>query len=491
MPEEGQHSGHPLINYGALYPANDPRGRGCTPILKMADFPYVPTPDGGCQRASDSAILYHTDLTAIITGPDAGRFPYTTVSPTFNENPALPDRRQPYREFTIHYHNASPVQAFEQFYSPNLDYTLGPSQDQFAINYGLAGIGAEILANRLKVGPMGINDDAGDSTKGDAVELKFEEFFLSSWAVGDPAMVVDVPANAQNQVISGPPGKYSPAQAKVNHDLLQNELQDKGWTPLARTRATKAYYPDDPANVYHSYMRDHVKFRILHAGPGATHVHHLHAHQWLRSPNSDDGHYLDSQMLIPGASYTLEIAYGGSGNRNLTVGDSIFHCHFYPHFAGGMWSLWRVHDVFEAGTELDDAGIPKRGVNRALPDGEITNGTPIPAVVPLPTLAMAPLPADVMLADVNPGDGRRVHVVPDSNNPDGTPVYSNPGFPFFVPGIAGHRTPHPPLDFASMVDESGRKVELNGGPSPSRCLRRNNLPPVHDPLGLHQGFRTV
>jgi hypothetical protein len=457
-PEEGQHSGHPLINYGALYPANDPRGRGCTPILKMADFQYTRTPDGSCQSGSASALqLYHTDLTAIITGPYAGRFPYTTVSPTFNENPALPDRRQPYREFTIHYHNANPVQAFEQFYSPDLNYTLGPGQDQFAINYGIAGIGAEILANRLKVGPMGINDDAADPTKGDAVELKFEEFFLSSWAVGDPAMVVDVPANAQNQVISGPPGKYSPAQGQVNTGLLQKELQDQGWTPLARTRASKAYYPDDPANVYHSYMRDHVKFRILHAGPGATHVHHLHAHPWLRSPTSDDGHYLDSQMLIPGASYTLEIAYGGSGNRNLTVGDSIFHCHFYPHFAGGMWSLWRVHDVFEAGTELDDAGVPKKGVNRALPDGEITSGTPIPALVPLPTLAMAPLPADVMLADGS--DGRRVHVVPDKTNPDGTPVYSNPGFPFFVPGIAGHRTPHPPMDFASMVDESGGKVE--------------------------------
>jgi hypothetical protein len=112
-------------------------------------------------------------------------------------------------------------------------------------------------------------------------------------------------------------------------------------------------------------------------------------------------------MLIPGASYTLEIAYGGSGNRNLTVGDSIFHCHFYPHFAGGMRSLWRVHDVFEAGTELDAAGVPKRGVNRALPDGEITHGTPIPAIVPLPTLAMAPIPADIMLADVNPGDGQQ------------------------------------------------------------------------------------
>ena len=86
------------------------------------------------------------------------------------------------------------------------------------------------------------------------------------------------------------------------------------------------------------------------------------------------------------------MTYFGSGNLNQTVGDSIFHCHFYPHFAQGMWSLWRVHDVFEAGTKLDSYGVPVADWNRALPDGEIANGTPIPAVVPMPTLAMAPIP---------------------------------------------------------------------------------------------------
>ena len=50
------------------------------------------------------------------------------------------------------------------------------------------------------------------------------------------------------------------------------------------------------------------------------------------------------------------------GARNLSVGDSIFHCHMYPHFAQGMWGLWRNHDVFEDGT-------------RALPDGELGKGT--------------------------------------------------------------------------------------------------------------------
>ena len=147
------------------------------------------------KRADGTLEIVHSDLTAIITGPNADRFPYTNVSPSFRQNPASPDRRQPYREFTIHYHNAQPVQAFQAFYDPALANTVGAGSDSFAINYGMAGIGAEVLANRLGVGPMGSKD---------AVELKFEEFFLTSWAVGDPAMVVDVPANTPNQVVSNP-----------------------------------------------------------------------------------------------------------------------------------------------------------------------------------------------------------------------------------------------------------------------------------------------
>src|SRR6267378_7350321 len=121
-----------------------------------------------------------------------------------------------------------------------------------------------------------------------------------------------------------------------------------------------------------------VEFRILHAGTNITHVHHQHAHQWLHSPDSDESHYRDSQMLSPGGAYTLDYVYRGSGNKNEVVGDSIFHCHFYPHFAQGMWALWRTHDVLEEGTVLDSDGRPVVGWNRALPDGEIATGTPTP-----------------------------------------------------------------------------------------------------------------
>jgi uncharacterized protein YijF (DUF1287 family) len=491
--------------------------------------------------------LVHSDLTAVISGPNAGRFPYNYESPDFGINPAYPDRRQPYREFTIIYHQSNvAVQAFPQYFNTNTRSAFSSGSDTFAINYGMAGIGSEILANRLGVGPMG---------NADAVDLKYEEFFLSAWACADPAMVVDVPANAQNQLLVGPDQGFrnarelkfrfaagpdviaglakgalaqplldqftqhgitlSPDKARITllgvcadqgpwlvtgpnepgtppapdrkrfvlratgGDLLvfegvPNPPVSPAFNSPAKTQPTKAFFPDDPSNVYHSYMRDHTKFRILHAGPGPSHVHHLHAHQWLHSPNSADSHYLDSQLIVPGSSYTLDIAYNGSGNRNQTVGDSIFHCHFYPHFAQGMWSLWRVHDVFEFGTELDDSGRPKPGA-RALPDGQITLGTPIPAIVPLPTLAMAPIPGRVRLVDLAPwkpgeGQGRRVEVLPDNERQvrEGRePIYRNPGYPFFIPGVAGHRAPHPPLDFAWKEDEGKPTPE---GPDPIHGL---------------------
>ena len=136
--------------------------------------------------------------------------------PGLRGNPSYPERSQPFREFAIHYHDDFVgTQAFAPFRKHGdgnddaMTYTLQGSRDFFAINYGMAGIGAEVWANRIKVGPMH-----------DCATCRFEEFFLSSWAVGDPAMVVDIPANAvdpaTNQIKIGP-------------------------------KATKALYPDDPS----------------------------------------------------------------------------------------------------------------------------------------------------------------------------------------------------------------------------------------------------
>lgn len=402
-------AGQPILDYTAVYPAGSGFGKDGLPIMAVLQ----------------GTEIVHSDLNAVITGPGRGDF-----NQDFPENPVqepnkfveqaagagLRPREEPFREFTVVFHDEiKAVQAFPGFYNdPVFTHTLTSVKDGFAINYGTGGIGSEIIANRLGVGPMF-----------ECVGCKYEEFFLTSWSVGDPAMVVDIPANAGLEALA--PGQTPPAGA-------------------VGPKATMAMYPDDPSNVHHSYIGDRVKFRQLHAGPTEHHIFHLHAHQWLFNPDSDESLYLDSQAVGPGSGYTYEIAYNGSGNRNQTVGDSIFHCHFYPHFAQGMWELWRTHDVFEAGTVLAAGALPGEGLAaagaRALPDREIVTGTPIPAMVPLPTLAMAPMPGGASI------DATGNVALNQADLDAGV----NPGYPFYIPGQAGHRPPSPALD---IVDDGG------------------------------------
>ncbi len=403
--------GSPIINYNAVYPVG--HAFAGLPILKILDA---------------ARNVVHSDLNAVVANIPAGHYPL---------NPAYPNREEPFREFTVMFHDEIHVnQAFPAIYlNPAFKFALGSVKDGFAVNYGTGGIGTEILANRLGVGPTRNCDDC-----------EAEEFFLTSWALGDPAMVTDVLANVSD-----------PANGIV---------------------AEKALYPDDPSNVFHSYMSDHVKIRNLHIGK-EHHVFHLHSHQWLFSPDDDNSNYLDSQSIGPGTTYTYEITHGGAGNRNKTFGDAIFHCHFYPHFAQGMWALWRVHDVFEEGTELDAVtGIPVPGA-RALPDGEIVAGTPIPAVVPMPGLAMAPLPqADVAIVESVDEDGHRSGQVQITQKA-GTTELGNPGFPFFVPGVAGHRPPTPPLD-----------IEVDGG-LPRHVITGGTSLEEHTPLSFFKEQTTA
>ena len=127
---------------------------------------------------------------------------------------------------------------FRQWSNNNLFNMINAGMDQFGINYGIAAIGPEIVANRLGVGPMGnaqqpLGKSGPDTAPkanqpNDAVDLKYEEFFLSSWCVGDPAMIVDVPANAPNQMVSNP-DKGSDIVGKVQN----NPVQFNNFKPLS------------------------------------------------------------------------------------------------------------------------------------------------------------------------------------------------------------------------------------------------------------------
>jgi hypothetical protein len=486
-------SGHPIINYEKTYPPEEPwisEGKAGLPVINMV------TPSGE---------IVHSDINAVVgygpglqfanasEGPYKGKighFPPDTypLEGAGFRNPTVPNRLEPFREFTVAFHDeVATKQAFPGFFEdPVLSHTLHGVSDAFMINYSSGGIGSEIIASRLRVGPSH-----------DCVNCAYEEFFLTAFTVGDVGMLVDIPANLGLE------------ECDINLD----NCTDTG------PKANYALYPDDPSSVHHGYTGDATAFRNVHAGPGEAHVFHLHNHQWLFNADDDNSSYLDAQGLGPGAGYAYWVNLGGGGNRNKTAGDAIFHCHFYPHFAQGMWEMWRVHDVFEQGTTLaaqaatvDDNmdgkpdrrasfvedrlgvgnGTPAPGA-RALPDGEIIAGTPIPAVVPLPGKAMAPMP----VADVTVKPNPNTVCIDDSGGlvaktrgacPVGSDERStgsladiprvtypadhqlagtlqNPGYPFWIAGIehsVGQRPPTPPLDM--LTAEQGYDLKSTGSP---------------------------
>lgn len=441
-------AGQPIVDYEARYPDSQPwiaEGKAGAPILALVD--------------GNSIVASVTD--AIVMGPEAdGSFPASTypLERIGMRNPSLPNRLEPFRDFSVSFQDeAVAAQAFPGFWrDPVFGHVLQPVRDAFMINYGAGGVGAEVIANRLGVGPMH-----------DCLSCAYEEFFLSAHTVGDVGMLVDVPANVGLEAVG--PGQTPPAHA-------------------VGPKASMALYPAEPANVHHSYIGDFVKFRNTHVGH-EQHIFHLHGHQWLYNPNDDNSDYVDAQGIGPGSGYTYEIAFGGSGNRNRVAGDAIFHCHFYPHFAQGMWGMWRVHDVFEEGTRLAvsaqggngyhsqpfalRSGLPAEQA-RALPDGEIVAGTPIPAVVPLPGKALAPMPGKVgvvpRLAGAE-GDGQEPRIVGSlalvergeaNRNADGS--LKNPGFPFWIGGLestVGQRPPTPPLDMLDADRAAALKASGN------------------------------
>jgi len=145
--------GHPVIDYEAKYPSSEPwiaEGKAGLPILNMLN----------------GTELVHSDLNAAIAyGGSTGKitanglFPQSTypLESTGVRNPTVPTRLEPFREYTVIFHDeVAAAQMLPNFYvnDPVFKYVLAGVKDGFMINYGSGGIGSEILANRIGVGPM-------------------------------------------------------------------------------------------------------------------------------------------------------------------------------------------------------------------------------------------------------------------------------------------------------------------------------------------------
>ncbi|PVZ10179.1 multicopper oxidase domain-containing protein [Actinomycetospora cinnamomea] len=191
----------------------------------------------------------------------------------------------------------------------------------------------------------------------------------------------------------------------------------------------------DPATpILRAYRGDPCRVRLVHAGVKETHVFHLHVHQWHAIPTDTaapsawrpgaerGSQLLDSISIGPQAGFTIDPLYG-SGSRQHSFGDIIWHCHLYPHFHHGMWGLWRSFDT------VVDGATP-------LPDG-----TPCPALKPLPGRGPEDAPRPGHPAFPLPA-GRRV------------------GFPWFVDAAVPQKAPPPPAAAPGQVGGRRRLLEL-------------------------------
>lgn len=156
-------------------------------------------------------------------------------------------------------------------------------------------------------------------------------------------------------------------------------------------------YGDPAPPILRAYVGDPSKIRLVHGGIKETHVFHLHNHQWRLEGENPSSTILDSITLSPQECYTLDILHG-AGSLTETIGDVIFHCHLYPHFHEGMWTLWRIFDRLEDGS------------------GKLPDGTAIPPLMPLKDRESPP-----------PKDEK------------------HPGYPGFINGTFGERPLQPPL----------------------------------------------
>ena len=208
------------------------------------------------------------------------------------------------------------------------------------------------------------------------------------------------------------------------------------------TRSTaKGLVTDSDNLIPKAYKGDKIRFHVIHPGAKETHPWHQHTQRWLAdpdSPNAARSPRKDVQSVSPGESFPLEIE-GGAGGTQGTIGDSIFHCHLYPHFAGGFWGHLRIFDRLRDGTQR-------------YPDG-----TPLEKLQQLPD---------------------RVGATPEADE-------LHPGYPLFVKGQVGQRAYRIP--YGVVKDDFADIRRPGDAPREPTALEKANLPAL-DPAKPGAGY---
>ncbi|BDG59525.1 hypothetical protein caldi_06150 [Caldinitratiruptor microaerophilus] len=263
----------------------------------------------------------------------------------------------------------------------------------------------------------------------------------------DEAPVVDRDGNTPVDPLTGQPDATHAInyRAEPMRNRMRAIMQGRCAGCVGEDVAHDSWPFGDPPIVFRAYRGDPVTLHLVMAAIKESHVFHLHVHQWLRDPDEPDSNVIDSIAATPQQVVRIDLLYG-AGSFQRAIGDSIFHCHFYPHFHHGMWGILRTLDVQEDGT-------------RRYPDG-----SPIPALLPLADRPAPPRP---------------------------TP--SRPGFPHFIPGRFGQKAPKPPLAIAggraptpleaAHMDARATPGAVFANPAPAGApVRRYRLVAIQRPI---------
>ena len=278
-------------------------------------------------------------------------------------NPSKPS----FREYAVYFHDE--LEAVNRFGKPIIDPHTGMRIAVTAISYR-----SEPMVNRAAFIP---DKDVGFK-------------FCNPCNPKDNINIIDIKKPMEHHVVDG------------------EDVSMSSWT-----------YGDPSTFIPRAYKGDPSKFRLIHGGVQETHVFHLHTHQWRLEPDNPDSIIIDSISVGPQESYTLDILYG-AGSLVGSIGDHIWHCHLYPHFHEGMWSLWRVFDRLETGENvlLENGQV----ISQLYPDGTI-----IKELKPLPD--RTPPPAKDL---------------------------DHPGYPNFINGKFRERPKQPPLGIINQ--KGGNKI---------------------------------
>ena len=187
-------------------------------------------------------------------------------------------------------------------------------------------------------------------------------------------------------------------------------------------------------------------------------MHHLHAHQWLHTPNDDQGSYRDSQMISPGGSCIARSHVHRQRQQEQDGRRRDLPLPLLSAFApGDVGVVARPRRVRRWHCAQPQQQRPITEFNRRLPDGENRGGHRRSALVPIPTsdcarwarASDATVPVDVIrLADQPARVPRRSRLA--------DPHRQRPGFHVLHPGRRGAARAAPAAGFRARRDRRRR-----------------------------------